>query len=689
MSEKKLKIIFIVLAISLLAAMILISRDAGISGDEEVHYQHSEMVYNYFSTMGKDHQSLDTPKTHLQYYGQAFDNIVTILIHWMGIEDIYSFRHLMCSIAGWLVILTTALFAASFSGYGAAILVLLLFAASPNFLGHAQNNLKDIPFALAYISSVYHSINLVFTDKKPDRKTIILLVLSIAFAIGIRAGGLLLIFYMGFFVFLKTAYHWHTTKKMIPDFLKQNGLLFIGIALSGYLLGLILWPYALQNPLINPWKSYRVMTQFPTTIMQIFDGKIDWSDAHPWYYLPKYMLITIPLAVFAGIVAFLFNLKKNFSSNQKIRLSILGFTILFPILFVIVKGSNLYGSWRHFLFVYPGMVLLSALGFYALLNRFKTRIIRITTGIVLFLLMLHPLRFMAANHPYYYLYYNELTGGLKGAYTRYETDYYYHSMRAGAEWLQQYLKNKPNTGSVIVGVNFPCQWYFRNNQSVKTIYFPYQKRSQYDWDYLIVANSYIPPYQLKHKIWPPANTIHTINADGVPVCAVIERVTKDDLNAIREMEKGDNIKSALLFQNALKNDPQNELIYYKFAELLMRSEQVDKAEQVLKQSLTKNPNYEQALTLLGDLAWKQKNAAKATGFYEEAIRANRKFFSIYPKLASVYAETDIYKTRKVLKDCLKLNSNYIPALEALAETYRKTNPEIAGKYDKVIEKLKQ
>jgi len=685
MPEKKLKIIFIILAVILLVSMIRISRDAGISGDEEVHYQHSEMVYKYFSSLGKDQQSLDTPKTHLQYYGQAFDNLVTILIHWFDIEDIYSFRHLMCSIAGWLIILITALFAASFSGYGASILVLLLFAVSPNFLGHTQNNLKDIPFALAYISSIYYSTKLVFSEEKPSRKTISLLILSIAFAIGIRAGGLLVIFYLGFFMLLKVLLDWHSGKNLN---LKQQSFLFLGISVAGYLLGLVLWPYALQNPLINPWKSYRVMTQFPTTIMQIFEGHMDWSDVHPWYYLPKYMLITIPLIVFTGIAAFLFKVK-SYSRNQKTRLILLAFTILFPILFVILKKSNLYGSWRHFLFVYPGIVLFSALGFYAILDRYRHRLVRIATITVLFILMLHPIRFMAANHPYYYLYYNQTIGGLKGAYTNYETDYYYHTMRKGAEWLQEYLKNKPDTGQIVVGVNFPCQWYFRNSKNIRTTYFPYQNRSQYNWDYLIVANSYIPPYQLKNKIWPPANTIHTIFADGIPVCAVVERITKDDLGAIQAMTKGDNIKSALLFQNALRNDPQNELIYYKFASFLVHSGQDEQAEKVLQQSLKINPDEEQSLTLLGDLSWKQKKASEAIGYYEGAIRANKNFFCVYPKIASVYAETDVLKARLVLKKCLNLNSKYVPALEALAETYRKTNPEIAGKYDKMIEKLKQ
>jgi tetratricopeptide (TPR) repeat protein len=688
MGENKLKIIFWSLAFAMLVAMLLISRDAGISGDEEVHYRQSEMVYNYFSTCGKDQSSLNTPQTYLKYYGQSFDNLVTILIHWFGIEDIYTFRHLMCSFAGWLTILITALFAAYIAGYGAAILVLFLFAVSPTFLGHAQNNLKDIPFALAYISSVYYSLKLVFAEGKPSRKTIILLVLSIALSIGIRAGGLLVVFYLGLFMFLKIANDWFTNNELNRESLKKRLVLLFGISIAGYLLGILTWPYALQNPLVNVWKSYQMMTHYPVTVRQIFEGRQDWSDFHPWYYLPKYMEITIPIIVFSGLIAFLLNTKKNYSSNQKLQLLLLIFTIVFPIAFVLLKQSNLYGAWRHFLFVYPGIILIAALGIYAILVRYKQRLVQIGTIGLLSVLSIHPLRFMASNHPYYYLYYNQLTGGLKGAYGNYETDYYYHTMRQGAEWLQEYLKNKPNKGEIIIGGNFRIQWYFRENKAVKFVYFPYQNRSAYNWDYAIIANSYISPFQLKNNLWPPGNTIHTILADGVPVCTVIERLTKDDYQANVELEKGDYIKSALLFQNAYNIDPQNEWICYKFAESLIGSDRSGEAEHVLKKCLEINPDYEKALTLLGDLSIKNKDTLTATGFYEKAIRSNRKYFSTYIRLSDIWSETNANKARKVLKDCLKLNSRYKPALSALAETYRKTAPEMARKYDELINKLK-
>ena len=688
MSERNLKIIFTGLALALLLAMLIISRDAGISGDEEVHYKHSEMVYNYFKTWGSDHSALDTPKTHLKYYGQAFDNAVTILIHWFGIEDIYAFRHLMCSIAGWLTIVITALFAAYFSGYGAAILVILLFAVSPVFLGHAQNNLKDIPFALAYIASIFYSFKVIFAEKRPKNRDIILLIVSIALSVGIRAGGFLVIFYLGFFMAMKWVWDFVTQNEINRKQIINHLKFFLITALSGYVLGLILWPYALQNPVVNPWKSYVVMTHFPTTVRQIFEGRFDWSDFHPWYYLPKYMGITISTVLLLGILLyFIFSLKK-YDQKQRIQLAFLGFSIIFPVAFVLLKQSNLYGSWRHFLFIYPGLVLIAALGLFAFIKSLKGKLLRIPALILLAAMCIHPLRFMAANHPYYYLYYNEITGGLKGAYTKYETDYYYHTMREGAEWLQEYLKTNSKTEKIIVGGNFPSQWYFRQNDKVGFVYFPWQNRSEYNWDYAIVANSYIPPYQLKNQIWPPANTIHTIYADGIPVCAIVERKTKDDLMAINAMNKNDDVKSVQLFEKAIKFDPQNELLCYKFAEALFANGNDDQANKMLEQCLAINPDFEKALILLGDQALKGNDKQKATGFYEKTIRANRKYYPAYPKLAGIIAETDKLKARRILKSCLNLNSKYKPALEALADTYRDTDPEIARKYDELIIKIK-
>ena len=101
------------------------------------------------------------------------------------------------------------------------------------------------------------------------------------------------------------------------------------------------------------------------------------------------------------------------------------------------------------------------------------------------------------------MYYNQFVGGLKGAYGNYETDYYYVSQTEASEWLIDYLKEKKITGPVKVKATYSVDWLFRNHPEIETSYFRYEERSQSDWDYAIVVNRYISPFQLKNNIWPP------------------------------------------------------------------------------------------------------------------------------------------------------------------------------------------
>jgi len=685
-STRFLKYIFFILLVIMLAIMIRVSRDAGISGDEEVHYRQSELVYRYFATLGKDRTALHTPSTHLQYYGQSFDNMVTILVHAFQIDNIYAFRHVMCSMAGWLTILVTAWLAVSISGYVAGILTILLFAVSPAFLGHAQNNLKDIPFALAYIAAVFFMIRVIFNKGKGKGISYILLTLSLALAIGIRAGGLMLIGYLTLFTLAEMLYRYMTEKQFRWALYRRRILTVLLVSVAGYILGLLLWPFALENPFLNPWKSYQVMAHFPTTIRQIFEGQSIWSDFLPWYYLPKSMLITIPILVWLGFGLFLIPFIRSLKHESAVLYSFLLFTILFPPVFAVLKQVNLYGSWRHFLFIYPGIVLLAALGFTGFLRIKKHYLLRLAVIAFLLLLAIHPFRFMVRNHPYYYLYYNQLVGGLRQAYGNYETDYYYHTMRKGSDWLIQYLE-KEGVKRAVVGANFSIAWFLRNKPGFQYRYFSWGHRCQTDWDYAVVANSYIPPGQLQNRIWPPKNAIHVIYADEVPVCVVLKRLTRDDLTGINALKEGRAEEAVLKLKTALDADPVNEVIYYHLACALEKVGNTIQADSMLLRGLQIHEQYEPALLLLAKNARERGDLQNASLYCDRLLSANPKYFSAYVLRAELYGEAEIPKARNILKACLEINPKYKPAIFALADTYRKSNPDIAKKYDNLAKSI--
>ncbi len=680
------KSLFNLAAFLLLIFILFSANKAGISGDEEVHYNQSVSVYNYFSSLGVNNSALNTPVTHLKYYGQSFDNITTILIRWFGIEDIYSFRHLMNSFAAWLTILLSALLAVWLSGYEAGFLTLILFALSPTFLGHAQNNLKDIPFALAYIAGSLYMLKWLFA-KKPSLVNSLLLIFSIAFCIGIRPGGLVLICYLLLFFLIKEVIAFRKNARYNTAFLR-NKLISIGfIIFLSYLLGILLWPFVLKYPVTGFWESYKVMTQFPTTVRQIFEGRFEWSDFMPWYYLPKLMLITIPLVVWAGILCFI-SLPGKALKKEWLKYTFLLFTILFPILFVIYERSNLYGSWRHFLFIYPGIVVLSATGIWNLLRFFKSAVKKGIILLIVFLLALHPIDFMARNYPYYYLYYNQLVGGLKGAYGKYETDYYYHSVREGSEWLIGYLKQNNPSDSLKIGSNFPADWFFRKEKNLSSTYFMYSERSQHDWDFYIVANSYISPTLLKNGNWPPKNAIKIIKADGIPICAILKRENKDDLLGFQAYNRNSLQEATKFFEDAIRKGCQDEIIFYNFASVCYKSGDKEKATTLLQKGLEINPDCERILMLQANIFAEVKKFDQAAELYQKVIRVNRKYFDAYPALAKIWInQGELKKARKLLKDCLMMSPKNKAAILALADSYRKSDPDVAKKYEELALQL--
>jgi tetratricopeptide (TPR) repeat protein len=403
----------------------------------------------------------------------------------------------------------------------------------------------------------------------------------------------------------------------------------------------------------------------------------------PWYYLPKSMLITIPIIVLVGLILFCTFFKIKLNPEKTLLYFLVIFTVLFPVVFVIYEKSNLYSSWRQFLFIYPAIILLASTGYSHLYEYLKSRYLKWGMTVLIAVLSLYPLKFMLNNPQFYYLYYNQLVGGLRGAYSNYETDYYYVSQTDASKWLIDYLKNKDVQGKIKVKATYPVDWQFRNHPEIETSYFRYEERSQHDWDYAIVTNRYISPFQLRNNIWPPENSIHIVYADKVPVCTVIERKTKDDYAGYVALNEGRNKEAIDLFEKAIKIDDRDGMIFYNFARTLYNDGQYQKADSILRRGLELNPGFEPILMYLGNIAKSQGRKDEAISYYGKVINVNRKYFEAYVGMAELLIDNDVERSRTLLRTCLEINPKYKPAIMVLADTYRSSNPEIAKKYDEL------
>jgi len=180
------------------------------------------------------------------------------------------------------------------------------------------------------------------------------------------------------------------------EILKKSAILVFA-SLAAFYLGILLWPFALQSPFRNVMQSYHVMAHFPSTFREIFNGTREWSDFVPWYYLPEYMLITIPLVVLAGPLLFAIYCRKSEIREKWIEWLFLAFTLFFPVVFAIINKSNIYSGWRQFLFVYPPLVIFSAAGFSLLIEKTGKKLNRWLVIVLLFLLSVNPVSYMARN----------------------------------------------------------------------------------------------------------------------------------------------------------------------------------------------------------------------------------------------------------------------------------------------------
>ena len=144
------RLAFFASALAIFLILPILSLDAGLSGDDDKHYQHAAKVYRYFAE--DDPAALNDPKYKLNFYGQSFDFFTYVIIRLFGLQEHpYEARHVMVALSGAAAILFTGLLVKLFAGYSGGLLALILMFLSPRFLGHAFNNPMDIPFALGNI----------------------------------------------------------------------------------------------------------------------------------------------------------------------------------------------------------------------------------------------------------------------------------------------------------------------------------------------------------------------------------------------------------------------------------------------------------------------------------------------------------------------------------------------------------
>jgi hypothetical protein len=421
-----------------LAIVLLTFRDYGITWDETWHLVYGDHILEWFLTLGADTSALSYRIDFL--YGGAFD-LLGAIARRLSPLSAFDTIHLMGALVGVLGLWGAWRLARRLGGPAAGLVAVVLLATTPVYYGHMFNNPKDLPFAVGYVWALDALCDVVLRMPRVPRRTWIRFAVLAGLAMGVRIAGILLLVYLAAVVL---GLAWLRAR--------ATGNLWAGLAtvrrlgrpaalamLGAWVVMVLPWPWALLDPIRRPWMSLGRMSRFTVhKRVMPFAGEDMLTTEPRWDYLLHYFGLGLPLLVLALVLAAAalvirswWRHREQVSLHQRNVALVLAAAILAPPAYAIVVRSVLYDGLRHFLFIVAPLTVVAALAAVRLpyvRPRFARRValaLALGGGV----LVTRQIAAMRELHPNQYIYFNELVGGLPGAYGRYDTDYYGNSYK--------------------------------------------------------------------------------------------------------------------------------------------------------------------------------------------------------------------------------------------------------------------
>ncbi len=454
-----------------LVGVALLFLDFGITWDETIQGTYGELVLGYFTAGLSGGQA--TELANLRFYGPLFETALALVYHTTG-WPAAEVRHFFIGLTALLTVLGLVRFAGLFRQPWLPVFAGLALLTLPRFFGHAFNNSKDIPYACFFVWALVAIGSMVQRRSLPWRHAL-LAGGALGLCMAVRAAGMLLFVYLAAGVALvllggKREDDWR------PRAAAPRLLVLVGVA---WLVMIAVWPWAHENPVLHPVRAFLQAADFSETYPQLFEGRMVESDQLPWYYLPKYLLLTTPpltlLLFFAGLVASVRRQRAAPRSTESQLWFLVQLWFLFPVIYVMVMRPNIYNGLRHFLFILPAMALFAALGATWLLAAVPRRWSPKATPALLVLVLVLPALPLVQLHPYQMTYFNFLAGGSKRASQDYDTDYWAASYREAALWVNAHKRPGADGKTVVLltanSYSRPCfEYYLDPDIELRTIW---------------------------------------------------------------------------------------------------------------------------------------------------------------------------------------------------------------------------
>lgn len=625
------KIIFWIFSFLLLIIMPTMAPKYGQNGDEDIEMIYGQDVYKYFTegdmqAVNYDNHPLGMHIKNSNYYGSLINLMAEASYQKNQHFDRVQWRHIYTSILGALMMIFTGLLAYRILGRNwlMGILALLFMAFSPRLFGESMHNIKDIPYASGIIISMYFAISYIIGILQEKKlKYLILQLVGLAFGLTITfgargGGGLLVIAFIGvtFVAYFLFNSDFRNQFKVKGNFIKFCGFLFLSF-IVGYTLAFLCWPYGLETGYIAAIvDSFKEMANRNVDIRVFFEGKYYMSKDMPWYYAFKWIFISSPIIVLLLFVVFVFYAIIDFLKKKKINPILIAFFALFPIIFIIVRKSTIYDTWRHVFFVFPFWAIGAVMVFHYFIQKIKNQSFKKFAWILPVLCLSPEIGWTFTSTPYQYIYFNAFVGGIKGAYGKYDLDYYQTSNRELGRWIKANAQKKADGSKVKIYTNMDGNYdheYMSSDTSwIHVDYKRYYERHTADYDYYLTYNRFLEANQLQNKQFPPCNAVYTVELKGVPIAAILQRKDNSAYMAFQAMNTNDFATAIQLYEQAFKNDGEcdaYEVFYYAIA--LAQNNRVSEAIDKMNKAIQLDngrPEFYELLAQLYNAIGDQQNA---------------------------------------------------------------------------------
>lgn len=459
-------------------------------------------------------------------YGPFFDIITVasndILYKKFGIiKNPVASYHFPVLIISTIAIYIVFLFAYFNWGLIPGILSSFTLSLLPRFIGDSQNNLKDTPLM------TFFSITLLLFFFAVKKKKLFLYVFAgifLGLTYAIRVNALLI---------LPIVLIWHlVSNKLNFTEIKKTIIGFCLSISSAFLTILVSWPYYRYDPITRFAETYSIFKNHEWNEYVLYLGQHYRGHDIPWHYPLIMFGVTTPIfyliLIVLGACLVFYSIFCN--TRYKSSLVFVLIWIILPPLTQAVSGAPMYDGIRHYLSILPSLALIIGftvwqIGVFLSRLRFKYKKYILIFYVTFILLnYVNLLRININLHPYQIVYFNELTGGVKGAKEKFDLDYWGQSLKETAEWIN---KNLP-TGSRI-WLTIPMAHHFPIDRERFHLVdlFP-------DYKISLIRGMLKTWDPEEDYLRPKKKPIYTITVDGGDILQIFEYSENKEINNLIE-----------------------------------------------------------------------------------------------------------------------------------------------------------